>query len=671
MASTPINADPEKGGVGLSFSPIPEPTPSPSHHHRHLHRARDRLRHFVHPSGKKIHVANSPTEAEQLRRQLEEIHHQDDFDVCISGSPEHLDALRVAQDHHETKRDEFRTEHPELFARFDEVHAQLDALSTELDRVTTHGVSLEAHFNKFGYDAHIRSYDDGESPGGSGTATPRSSVSGDSSASAKHAVHLKLFKVPVVRQYFHKGLIWRASGFQEVQSFELFLDLLYVGIIAIQGDLASEHPTASSLLHFIITFTLSWKIWNDMSLIISWFETDDIFQRICILFLMACLFGYTTNITEAWEHTYATLIGFYLCARLFMASYLIMVFFLVPMVRPVMTWYICIVTVGAALWIGSIHIEYPAQLGIIWAALFVDLFGQACFFVAHVVSKWIGPGAAARMDKCFDYYPAINIEHRTERTSGFVTLVFGYSVVAALYQSTMNGIDAHYGKAVLALTQAFCFNWIYFDIDSKNLQVHAIRRHRNTTLVWQVFHLPFIMSYVLGSSGLAWLVKFAIDTDNSRPEGLTEMWREHAEDEIPIGIRWFYCAGFGIALASMGIISISHKHKEIETLRLKKRWRLTARFAISIVLICLPLAEGLNSLELVGTVTALIVFCLSLELWAASCSRQNSFGRTTECKYIGACPKKHLQALIKRGSRVDFEELGDGKNVGAIHAAPI
>ncbi len=438
------------------------------------------------------------------------------------------------------------------------------------------------------------------------------------------------------------------------------------------------------------THFTSWKIWNDMSLIISWFETDDIFQRICILFLLACLFGYTTNLTEAWEHTYATLIGFYVCARLFMASYLLMVSFLVPMVRPVMIWYVAVTVAGVVLWIGSIHVSYPTQLGIIWPALCMDIFGQALYFMAHVCAGWIGPRAVARMNKTFEYYPAINvgsplvrrrtnadllilqIEHRTERTNAFVTLVFGYSVVAALYQSTMNGIDAHYGKAVLALTQAFCFNWIYFEIDGSNLQVHAIRRHRNSTMVWQMFHLPFIMAYVLGSSGLAWLVKFAIDTPDSRLDTLTEALQEHAEAEIPAGIRWFYCVGFGIALASMGIISISHKHREIETLRLKKRWRLCGRFAVSIVLICLPLAESLNSLELIGTVTALVVFCLALELWASSCSKIRCFERSKPARYVGACPKKHLQALVKRGGKnVDFAQLSDGKEYdGATYAAP-
>lgn len=52
-----------------------------------------------------------------------------------------------------------------------------------------------------------------------------------------------------------------------MQSFELFVDLLYVGILQIQGDNTSEDPTGLSLLHFIITFTLSYKIWNDMQLV--------------------------------------------------------------------------------------------------------------------------------------------------------------------------------------------------------------------------------------------------------------------------------------------------------------------------------------------------------------------------------------------------------------------
>ena len=381
--------------------------------HHHGARVRERLRHFLHPSGKRIHVAASPEEAESLKARLAQIHSHDEFDVYISGTSQHLDALRQAQDHHEDRREQLRNQHQEVYEKFSEVHAELDALANELDRVTTHGVALEAHFDRYGYSAHVRSYDD-DSPSASGTTTPSlhsGSSEKQSACERGFATPLKLFKVPTLRQYFHKGILWRSAGSEEVQSFELFVDLLYVGILQINGDHTAEHPTGLSLLHFVITFTLSYKIWNDMSLFISWFETDDVFQRISILFLLACLFGYTTNIIEAFEHTYATLIGFYLAARLFMAGYLLLCGYFIPMVRPVMIFHVAITLVGAAIWIGSIHVEWPYQLALIFVALLVDLAGHVGhFWVETFYTKFI---ARDKSWSLFEVVPAINIEVRS------------------------------------------------------------------------------------------------------------------------------------------------------------------------------------------------------------------------------------------------------------------
>ena len=57
-------------------------------------------------------------------------------------------------------------------------------------------------------------------------------------------------------------------------SFELFVDLLYVGIISIIGDTAAENATGLSLLKFTITFALAYKMWADLTLLVSWFETS-------------------------------------------------------------------------------------------------------------------------------------------------------------------------------------------------------------------------------------------------------------------------------------------------------------------------------------------------------------------------------------------------------------
>jgi hypothetical protein len=39
------------------------------------------------------------------------------------------------------------------------------------------------------------------------------------------------------------------------------------------------------------------------------------------------------------------------------------------------------------------------------------------------------------------------------------------------------GLNAFFGKAALGLVQAFCFNWIYFELDGADLFTHAIRRN--------------------------------------------------------------------------------------------------------------------------------------------------------------------------------------------------
>ena len=70
-------------------------------------------------------------------------------------------------------------------------------------------------------------------------------------------------------------------------------------------------------------------------------------------------------------------------------------------------------------------------------------------------------------------------------------------------------------------------------------------------VLWMFLHLPFIMSFILASGALSKLV-VAHDCVNADPETLTELYALKSESEIRIGLRWFYCAGLGIALACMG-----------------------------------------------------------------------------------------------------------------------
>lgn len=70
-------------------------TPTTSASGGHHHRGR-RLRNFLLPDGREVHIALSPEEAESLRQRLEAVRKDEPFDLVLNGSPEHLEALRKA-----------------------------------------------------------------------------------------------------------------------------------------------------------------------------------------------------------------------------------------------------------------------------------------------------------------------------------------------------------------------------------------------------------------------------------------------------------------------------------------------------------------------------------------------------------------------------------------------
>ena len=53
--------------------------------------------------------------------------------------------------------------------------------------------------------------------------------------------------------------------------------------------------------------------------------------------------------------------------------------------------------------------------------------------------------------------------------------------------------SSFFGKAALSMCIAYGLNWLYFDVDNTNLEVHAIRRHLFTSMTYGLVHLPFIM----------------------------------------------------------------------------------------------------------------------------------------------------------------------------------
>jgi len=114
------------------------------------------------PSGRLVHIASNPAEIPRLQRKLTSALPEEggggdqEFDIVVQGSAEHINALRETHSHHEQLRDELRRKYGNEFDTFEKVVKDLDHLQNELHQVSYHAVNLDANFGKYGYSATIR-----------------------------------------------------------------------------------------------------------------------------------------------------------------------------------------------------------------------------------------------------------------------------------------------------------------------------------------------------------------------------------------------------------------------------------------------------------------------------------------------------------------------------------
>ncbi|KAL9110920.1 MAG: hypothetical protein Q9227_004535 [Pyrenula ochraceoflavens] len=201
-------------------TPLPPSQPQDDHPHRHRlfhhhHTNGRRVKLFFRPDGRRVHIASSPEDHQRMQRHLSVSEPDPHFDLYVYGSPEHLDAVRELHNHHEEKRGLLREKYRDVYDEVKDVLDEIDALGAELRMLTEHGVALDANFSKFGYSAHLRTRLEENEDTGAGST--RSSIDGlnagtgshDWDAERKRGKVLRFFQRPVVRQYWHKGLIWR------------------------------------------------------------------------------------------------------------------------------------------------------------------------------------------------------------------------------------------------------------------------------------------------------------------------------------------------------------------------------------------------------------------------------------------------------------------------------
>jgi hypothetical protein len=100
---------------------------------------------------------------------------------------------------------------------------------------------------------------------------------------------------PVLRQWLSHGKIYREASERQSSRFELFFDLLFVGIVHQIAEAAAEEPTGIGFAKYVLTFCPAFSIWADVRDTANQFANDDVSQRVFILWIMVLLVGYSNN----------------------------------------------------------------------------------------------------------------------------------------------------------------------------------------------------------------------------------------------------------------------------------------------------------------------------------------------------------------------------------------
>ncbi|CAE6472537.1 unnamed protein product [Rhizoctonia solani] len=116
----------------------------------------------------------------------------------------------------------------------------------------------------------------------------------DSEHSHHHSLK-SLVRPPIVRQWIHLGKIHREHTERVPSRLELFFDLVFVAIAHQLSEAVSENASAAGLAKFVLIFYPTWSLWSEFRNFVNASGTDDVLQRLAVLWLMALLVGYTAN----------------------------------------------------------------------------------------------------------------------------------------------------------------------------------------------------------------------------------------------------------------------------------------------------------------------------------------------------------------------------------------
>ncbi|KIW05434.1 uncharacterized protein PV09_03944 [Verruconis gallopava] len=378
-----------------------------------------------------------------------------------------------------------------------------------------------------------------------------------------------LFLQPRALQWFEdgkQGVQTRSSQERQAGRFELFLDLLYVAILANFAEGLADHTNGDQLVKYILIFVPAWHVWSDLREIMNSFYNDDLAQRLLILWIMALLVMYGNNARIVDEDIGAmrSTVASYLAARVSgMIAHLVYSFSSYHHRRQQRLWVLLslfTLCLFIPLFVEDLNLRSKAAVA--WVAIIAE--ECAWFFSYSPVAK--------RLLKA-KYTTAVDVPHEVDRFAAFFIIVLGEFLYRIIVGSpAVIGFNLGLLRAIWTLVIAFSLNWMYVHGSGSLVQIHPLKHSVTHAYAWVFLHLPLVASLLAGGHAAANTAVYS---------------EEYPREEI-----WLLCGGLGCGVIMLWLIaSLGECGDAPGVLILPKHSRLALRPIIGIIICCLPLAD--------------------------------------------------------------------------------
>lgn len=311
------------------------------------------------------------------------------------------------------------------------------------------------------------------------------------------------------------------------------------------------------------------------------YYTDDLIQRIIILWVMALLVLYANNANLVGEDLGAlrTATGAYICARFTTGAVFLISSFASYQHRAQARLLSFFMAIGLLLTI-PLLLESVSLRAKIAVVVIVIVWQEATW--AITLSPWI------KKKLKLTFSTAVDIAHEVDRMAAFFIIILGEFVYSIIVGDPAGvGLTHGYGKAVATLVIAFCLNWIYVTGDGSLQATHPIRRSGWTAFAFFLLHLPLSASFLIGGHICAVSVRL---------------------DEFEDGQRWLLGGGLGVGLFCLWIFGMLYKSDDDGQLMMPRWLRIGMRLIVAVILIVLPETHDyLDTTQFMVTVMSLFV----------------------------------------------------------------